>query len=151
MIQPLRAAHRLTFAALVFALPFLFAVAVASRKPIPTPNLAHSMPTTGQTVGEFRFLLNGHRTALSLIHVAGERRDRYVLHWELGEGSLPEALLYWTPSSATETVPANSSLIGSVAIDLPFTLSESFASSGVLVLYDAPHNRILSQLPLGKR
>ncbi len=151
MIQSLRTAHRRSFMAMAMVLPLLLAAAVVSRKPIPAPAFAHQTWTSGQRIGEFRFLLNGQRASISLIRLAGNSRDRCVLHAESGEIPLPETLLYWSPFETTDAVPAGATLIGPITILSPLAIPEKYTSSGSLLLYDAPHKLVLAHLPVGNR
>lgn len=150
MIQPLRTTHRISFMALAIALPLLLAAAVVSRKPISESGLAHTTPTAGQQIGEFRFLIDGKRISLSFNRLTGGSTDRYALHAESGEVSLPETLLYWSPSGATDAIPADATLIGPIKVDRPITVPQEYVSSGSLLLFDAPHRRVVAHSPMGK-
>lgn len=151
MIQPLRTTHRISFVALAFALPLLLAAAVASRKPIPETRLAHTTPAAGQRIGEFRFLLDGKRASLSFDRLTGSATDRYEVHAESGEVSLPEILLYWSPSEPTDAILADAVLIGPIRVDRPLSVPQKYISSGSLLLFDAPHRRVLAHSPMGTR
>lgn len=151
MIQPLRTVHRATFIVLALALPILLAAAIASRKPPRVAELAQKQKAATETVGEFRFLFNGERVSLSLNHFTAKPGGRYTLRSELAQTSLPETLLFWTSSGAKDAIPFDAALIGPIVIDRPFTMAENYASSGSLLLYDAPHKRILAQVSLEQR
>lgn len=147
MIRPLRSAHRWIFAGLLVALPALLLSAIGSRKPNPA---APAALASGEYVDEFRFLLNGERTSLSLNRMSGAPRNVFVLRAKLLATALPETLLYWTPLETNNAVPADAVLIGAVAVDRPFEVPVRGTSFGFLLLYDGPHQRILARLPLGK-
>lgn len=151
MIGPLRTAHRATFIVLALSLPILLAGAIASRKPTRAAELAPKQMAATETLGEFRFLFNGERVSLSLNHFTAEPGGRYTLRSELAQTSLPETLLFWTSAAAKDAVPFDAALIGPIVIDRPFTMAQNYASSGSLLLYDAPHKRILAQLSLEHR
>ena len=150
MIQPLRTAHRITFVALACSLPLLLAAAITVRKPIAVPVLVRASSPSDKSIADFRFLSNRQRISLSLTRLSGDSRDQYVLRAESGEVSLPETLLYWAPSEATDAVPTGAVLIESIKLGSPLPITEKYTTSGVLLLYDAPHKRILAQSPLGK-
>jgi len=135
------------FTVLAVALPILFTAAIVSRKAVPT---AAKSTAAAENVAEFRFVFNGDRVSLSLDHFVAEPHDRYVLR-SAGAVSLPETLLYWTPSEAKDAVPAGASLVGAVVVDRPFTIPEKYTLSGSLLIYDAPHSKLLAQSSLGQR
>jgi hypothetical protein len=150
MIQPLRAAHRSAFLILGISLPVFFVVAIASRNAnslaqVTVPNESAVV----QTIGNLYFYTGDERVSLQLNRTgAGSESHKYVLNQTVPFPA-PELLLYWSPSEASSSPPSDAILIGQFAPRREFSLPTNHDEGGYLLVYDAPHKRLLTTFPLG--
>ena len=154
MIAPHRSRHRVVFILLALLLPAGFVMALAARPELPTsteiPLAADERVETGVLVDESDALLDG---ALVLRVFRGEaRRSLPILELEpAGELTLPDALIYWTAGTATDALPEDARLVGTIGglrarrLRLPVEVRDG---PSAIVLYSLAHDGILASHPL---
>jgi hypothetical protein len=144
MIQPLRAAHRRTFAALAFVLPVILTVGLGSRHPRPGPKvLAVQVPTSAHLVGISDRIWQKHAIRTELYADSAHPQNIYVVLQPLQELNEPDLLLYWAVTATQgAALPGEAQLVGAFATGKAFLLPLNDKRAGYLVLFSAAHQAV---------
>ena len=148
MIQRLRAQHRATFALLAIVLPIGLWAALGSRRAVPAaavPSESAGLPETPPARDE---IVTAGTTRLRLRVWPATKDGRRVLELTPEQDpELPDVLIYWTNSDATDELPPDCTLLGSLAGAQArrFTLAAE-VRRGRLVLYSLAHQEIVASL-----
>ncbi len=145
MIQPLRAAHRRAVFALAAALPAVFAVGLAARRPETPANPA--VAWDGKAV---RWL---GRSAFRLANTeAGIRRSADGAWVEISTPRdllEPDLLAYWSPAASHAGVlPADGRLIGTIAGRRMRLPDAARSSPGCVSVYSLAHESVVGTVQL---
>ena len=144
MIAELRRRHSRLWLALAFALPALFAAAMAARRapvqgPLP-PDRGALAPADEREVGELASLAAPLAARVTITHAGTP--DRLTLRVEpRGNVGDPDLLAYWSASEPVgEGVPATAVLLGAVGARRPLRLAlPPDAVGGWIVVYSLAH------------
>ena len=140
MIQPLRAAHRRTFAALAVALPAIFVAGLLVRHP-ETPaqsTQGSAAPAAGKKAFESDHLFRHRIQTMIFADAAG----RAVELRPVEDLQAPDLLLYW---SASGDDVAHATLLGAFEPGRRYRLP---ASGGRLLLYSLAHRELVDAAAL---
>jgi hypothetical protein len=132
MIQPLRRAHRITFALLTAALPAVFVAGLTARRP----------QAPAERVSDRISLVLASGT-----EVVADARDL----WGTAVDA-PDPLVYWSERSpARDSLPANARLLDSLAFARRAHLQvPAGAGRGYLILYSLAWRKVVASAPAPK-
>jgi hypothetical protein len=151
MIRPLRQRHRRVVIALGVALPIVFSIGIAARRPVPSmASLPGELPifsrASAATVWERSDLFPKAPVQAQLLRES-EKSGRFALEL-LGPTDFvkPDLIVYWVAgtSKTPDTLPNNALLLGSFSLSV-FTLPANMpGEDGSLVLYGLANNEIVA-------
>ncbi len=149
MIRPLRQTHRHTVTVLAFALPIVFALGLALRKPAPSLDENSSGRRAAPLAGEDLLWLRRDlfRSAPLEVCLLRERASGRLSARVAVRGRFlkPDVLVYWAPGNPPldGKVPQNAVLLGSLYSPKPWLAAESAAGMGVFMLYSLAGHEIV--------
>lgn len=146
MIAPLRLRHRRVVTLLAFAVPALVLVAVGQRPDYDVQRHAHGA-SAPQTTGAMALDLFDSPPVQG--HLRHEGTGAVLQVQTTAAPTRPDLLLYWSPDSPGDQLPANSVLLGALPshalrlYNLPRTTAGGFVS-----LYSLAHQELVASSPL---
>jgi hypothetical protein len=148
MIFPLRQRHRHMFALLGAALPVVFIVGVAARKPVPlrvAPQLSAAMRAAETEVWKRNDVFSKIPVSMRLLR--GPASSFYAIEFLPEKGfAKPDLLVYWVIgqlASSSDALPDSAVLLGPFAASKSFQLPQSARIEGAVVLYGLADNEIV--------
>jgi len=150
MIRPLRQLHNRAFMVLGIALPTLFAVGMAARKPVPViaeiPAALSGEPQSFKFVEWQRADLFAHAPVQVRLLRDERKSGRYGLKFFADKDFIkPDLMVYWSAGNptTTNTVPDNAILLGAFGAEaLPLPVAVTM-SGGVLLLFSLADGEIV--------
>lgn len=152
MIQPLRAVHRRTFAALALLLPTILLMGLGARRPRMGPGTnVTDIQGTGNIVSESSDLWQKHSIRSKFYSKPDRPLERYVELLPAQELNEPHLLLYWAASAPDGNVlPGDAQLLGAYSTGRAFLLPLNGKGAGHLVLFSTAHQTVFDTAAVGK-
>jgi hypothetical protein len=144
MIQPLRALHRKTFAALAIVLPAMFWIGLRAREvPLRQSSEIVTMPSNMYLLRQSDRLWGKHIIQSKFYGDSANGEEVDVLFLPSPEMNDPDLLLYWTGDLRPATEISGWKLLGTFKAGRIFSLPFDAKRGGHLALYSLAHQEFV--------